>query len=86
MVDIREVAHLEGTGQEGPAECEPCICAVQAGRYVVEILNQVAGISIVINQVMSSSDLELCGVQPSDIEQFHSFGLVSSGIAHLSAI
>ncbi len=49
VVDVREVAHVEGAGQEGPAEREPGICAVQAGRYVVEVLNQVAGIPVVVD-------------------------------------
>ena len=31
VVDVREVAHVEGAGQEGPAERESGICAVQAG-------------------------------------------------------
>ncbi len=86
MVDIREVTHLESAGQEGPAECKPSICAVQAGRYVVEVLNQVTSIPVVVNQIVSSLYIEICGVQPSGVEQRHSLSLVSSGIAHLSAI
>ena len=39
VVDVREVAHLKCAGQEGPAECESRVRAMQAGRYVVEVLD-----------------------------------------------
>ena len=53
VVDGSEVAHLKGAGQEGPAERETGVRAVQAGRYVVEVLYQITSVSIVVNQVVS---------------------------------
>ena len=49
VVDVHQFAHVEGFCQESPAERQSRVGAVQTGRYVVEVLDQVAGVPVVVD-------------------------------------